>query len=190
MIRRKRSFGPRVKRPTLWTGAGFSNYSLSSGSGTVGSKTHFILTFPFSYENVDGWPNLIDATLQRTFLEFSALYGLDASNSNEPYFGYGLQVATYNASGSVDVGLPGPLTDPGNDWVMHGFILGTRNGVAGSPDVARFWGAQFGGSGERVESKAKRRLRDDEVLVLTLEGIPDGGDLGFSFGMRMLFRGR
>jgi len=185
MRTRTRSYAPKVKRPTLWTGAANPSRALDSNPIPNLGGVHFICSMPFAYTNVAGWPNLIDATLQRSLMDFTAFWD---GTGGTMFAAYGLQVATLNSAGSVDAALPLPLSFPDNDWIFHGFLLGPQ------APLSYTLGAQVGSSGSRVESAARRKLKDDEVLVLSvqngLSGQYDSVELEFAFGMRCLWKGR
>jgi len=174
------------KRPTSWQGG---NLAILPTVVQGGSLYHAQMSFPFSGIATVGMPTMLDAVLQKTNLEFS--YS-NASKPGESYLGaYGVQVAEVDDTGTLVTALNSrdPLTDPDHDWVLHGYCCAS---VVTS--AYAILGAQFGGPGVRVESKAKRKLRDDEILIFsyhfeTSSGVT--GDIGtIVAGWRLLFKGR
>jgi len=126
--------------------------------------------------------------LQRTMLEFSYA----SITAGKSFSGaYGVQVAKVGATGTwvASINDSDPYLEPQADWILHGYFLGSV--VTGALAIL---GAQMGGVGTRVESKARRKLAEDEVLIFSMsvddeQGI--SGQIGqIQVGWRCLFKGR
>jgi len=178
-MRRRSAYGQRgPKRPTLWI-ASADSFTLGGANPDV---SHGICSAAFGgFVGALGDPVMQDVVLQKSNLDFSVLSGA----VGEVQGAYGLQIATLDTDGTVPTTLPTPFTNAATEWILHGFVLG-----AAASTAAWVFGAQAGGGGTRVESKAKRRLRDTDVLVLSWEFVDTGITIDVSFGMRNLLRGR
>jgi len=173
-----------AKRPTVWQGG---NLAILPTVVQGGSLYHAQMTFPFTGFATAGMPTMNDAVLQKTNLELSYA---NSSKPGESYLGaYGVQVAEVDDTGVLTTALNcrDPFTDPDSDWVCHGYLC-----AAVVPSAYAILGAQMGGPGLRIESKAKRRLRDTDILVLCFAATSSGANLGFQVnaGWRALFKGR
>ena len=96
--------------------------------------------------------------------------------------GFGLIRGTEEQVAVGASAVPSPLDDLDADWVWHGFILLQSQAV-----VATSAGQQFGRL--TVDSKAMRKFRQGEVLILAIDSINMAGTpaIDVAFGFRILF---
>jgi len=186
MIRKTRF--SRVKRPTCWQGGYATPGQIFTPSSGVpsGNPSFLQMTYPFTGDAVVGRPTMNDPVLQRTNLDFSMVF---SGTAQLLCAAIGVIVVSVGSAGTV-VGtqpVPNPMVDTDADWILHAFLGGDDQlGVGNSLR----WGANFGGPGSRIESKARRRLRDTDVLVLCLAAQGTVAPVQFEAGWRCLFKGR
>jgi len=191
-MRARRSFASRPKRPTLWAGGFLTPGQSFQADTTPASATLYRaqMTFPFTGFATTDRPTMIDAVLQRVNLDISFHANMGAAGTGIN-IAYGVVVASVADTGVMVATdpIPNPLLNGDADWVLQGFMPGGGGLVA---NEILTWGAHFGGPGARIESKAKRRLRDTDILVLCFAATSSGANLGFQVnaGWRALFKGR
>jgi len=178
----------RPKRPTCWQGGYLTPGQAFTPSAGVpsGNPSFSQMTYPFTGDAVVGRPTMNDPVLQRTNLDVSMVF---SGTSQILCAAVGVIVVSVGSAGTI-VGTqpcPNPMVDTDADWILHFFLLGDDQlGVSNSLR----WGANFGGPGARVESKARRRLRDTDVLVLAFAAQGTVASVQIEAGWRCLFKGR
>ena len=95
----------------------------------------------------------------------------------------GLAIVSARAVAAGAASVPRPATEGSYPWLWHGFLFGT------SFDSAVTAGSSLRGTRLEVNSKAMRKLKETEVMVLAFE-VCESVDLGGSFqldaGLRVL----
>jgi len=191
-MRTKRSFAVRPKRPTAWQGGWLTPGQAFQTDTTATSAALYRaqLTFPFNGVATAGRPTMLDAVLQRFILDLNILCYMGAAGTGVN-IAYGVSVCTVDDTGVLAVTdpVPNPLLNTEDSFILQGFMPGGGGLIT---NILHSWGANLGGVGTRIESKAKRRLRDNDILVLSLTGTSSGANLGFQVnaGWRALFKGR
>ncbi len=133
---------------------------------------------------VHTFTNTLSRTLMRT--RGNILVQLDAgANDERAMIALGLIVVSTPAATAGTASVPTPITDIGADWFWHYFATVTALAETSVTGDA-------GGLFERIEvdSKAMRKLKDDQTLLLVCEvgqTIDATGTFDVQAGMRYLF---
>jgi len=131
-----------------------------------------------------GQPTMVDAVVQAIRLAYYAMPGV--ITHSETVFAFGVQVATISPAGTVGA-LPTAGGDADSDWLLHQFVVFPPTGAPGTEDQRYMAKWQ-----DTLVSKARRKLRSEDALVLSYEvpTLAGGGSVNFNFGYRALFKGR
>jgi len=87
-------------------------------------------------------------------------------------------VVSEDAFAAGAASLPGPITDVGSDlWFVHQYLYAP---IRVASDVGQIWGAQYA-----IDSRAMRKISDEERAVLVVESTASGG-ASFACGIRLL----
>ena len=89
--------------------------------------------------------------------------------SDSQLVGIGIGITDVDAFTAGSASLPGPLTDPDEDWLWHHlFPMGPAVGAEAQTDQGTFMFVE-------IDSKAKRILKPGDVIYLKAEGIITAG---------------
>jgi len=193
-MRARRSFSSRPKRPTLWSGGYLIPGQTFSATAYPGVPAVYRaqMTFPFTGFATADRPTMIDAVLQRVNLDLSISSAVTGGAGDAMIVAIGVVVVSVADTGVMVATdpVPNPLYNGDADWVIQAFLPGQFQATAGL-DILR-WAPNFGGPGIRLESKAKRRLRDTDILALCLTAQTQTNALSYEVdgGWRALFKGR
>lgn len=181
-MRRFRSRTRRSPRASLW----YPVRSLASVTVLPNQRVGFQMTRPFDGFATTNEPTIVDPTLVRIRGNWSASSANGLGGTPEVSTAFGIiKMRADSAGNAVTAALPDPLDNADMDWIYHEYIVGTTF------SAGLQWTSGTGVSGTGIDSKAKRIMRDGEILVMVIRtSTQNTDDLKFRWATRLLFNGQ
>jgi len=166
---RSRHFGAPKKRWLTWLSVDISESTLASAAAI----THTMSTAEKAKRPF---------TVLRTRIELN--FRSDQTGALETQLGaFGLCVVTDQAVGIGVSAVPTPATDIESDaWFVHQVLLNEFLFITGA-GIAENAGRRY-----VIDSKAKRKVNDDEQVIIVAENLGAGGGQVLSIGGRILIQ--
>ncbi len=160
--------GGRLRRQSLWFGNQMSDTNVTAIGGTIiiSANAALLALRPF--------------TIVRTYSELNIRTDNPAGSEN--YAGaYGSCIVSDQASAIGVTAIPTPVSDSGSDlWYVHQFMMGAN--------IFTTSGATMNGVGYHIDSKAMRKVDDDEDVLHVIEFSGIGSGMNIMFGGRQLIK--